>query len=157
MKKFVLILLIALSLSPLYAFSFYYGAGGIGEASVDDHYAGLSMDIGFSVFDEPYLMVDGEIVLSPLFEGVSINVSTSPFSVVTDTFLFANPVLYSPKIQIGAEYMMDSGWRYRAELALINFRDTKFAYEFLTSVIIVDMLDYDIGYGVRLMKFTYFI
>lgn len=157
MKKFLIVLLMLVALSPIYAFSFYYGLGGIGEMNEDAHYAGLSADVGMSFFSDPYLMLDAEIVLSPLFEGVSINLSSSPFSIRTDAFLFVNPVLYSPKIKIGAEYMMDDGWYYRAELALINFRDTKFEYEFLTPMITIDADSFSVGYGVRLMKFSYFI
>lgn len=159
MKRVLMFFLLLLALSPLFAFSFFYGAGGEGERLDDEnHYAGLSIDMGFSFFSEPYLMLDAEVVLSPLFESVSLNLSTSPFSTpVRLAFLFPNPVLYSPKLRIGAQYVYRDGWYYKAELALLNFRDTSFEYEFLTPILLIDALDYSLGYGVRLVKFTYFI
>ena len=158
-KRVLMFFLLLLALSPLFAFSFFYGAGDEGERLDDEnHYAGLSIDMGFSFFSEPYLMLDAEVVLSPLFESVSLNLSTSPFATpVRLAFLFPNPVLYSPKLRIGAQYVYRDGWYYKAELALLNFRDTSFEYEFLTPILLIDALDYSLGYGVRLVKFTYFI
>lgn len=157
-KRALLVILIILLLSPLYAFSFFYGVGGVGEANGESHYAGLSVNAGFSFFSEPYLMLDGEVALSPFFESVAVNLSSSPFSTpVHLDFLFANPVLYSPKVKLGAEYVYQDGWYYRAELALINFRSTDFEYEFFTPMLTVDATDYTLGYGIRIMKFSYFI
>ena len=130
-KRALLVILIILLLSPLYAFSFFYGVGGVGEANGESHYAALS---------------------------VNVNLSSSPFSTpVHLDFLFANPVLYSPKVKLGAEYVYQDGWYYRAELALINFRSTDFEYEFFTPMLTVDATDYSLGYGIRIMKFSYFI
>lgn len=158
-KKILVISLLLLLLSPLYSFSFFYSIGGEGEGlDGESHYAGMNFDVGLSFFNEPYLMADASLVLSPLFESVSMNISSEPFSVpVHMYFLFANPVLYSPKIKVGAEYVYQDGWYYRAEVALLNFRDKSFEYEFLTPMLTVDAEDYSLGYGIRIMEFTYFM
>ena len=56
-----------------------------------------------------------------------------------------------------AEYVYQDGWYYRAEIALLNFRDKSFEYEFLTPMLTVDAEDYSLGYGIRIMEFTYFM
>ena len=158
-KKIAFLFLLILLSFPLYSLSFYYGLGGVGERlDGENHYAGLDLSVGISFFEEPYLMFDGAIVLSPFFESVSMNIASEPFSKPVEMyFLFANPVLYSPKIRVGAEYVYKVGWYYRFELALLNFRDKSFEYEFLTPMMTLDADDYTMGYGIRIMKFSYFM
>ena len=159
-KKIVsIILLFSVLILPLYSFSFYYGVGGSGERlNGKSHYAGVSVDAGISFFSEDYLALESEIVLSPLFESISINLSSSPFFTPVSFYsLFANPVLYSPLFRIGAEYVYQDGWYYRGELALLAFRDRAFAYEFLTPMITISASDFSLSYGIRLMRFSYYI
>ncbi len=158
-KRILLLLLIlAISLQGLFALSFYYAAAGEGRKLEESHYAGLTLSAGVSFFDQGYLALDADVTLSPMFESVAVNLSTAPFSLpVRATSLFPNKVLYSPKLRVGAEYAYHDGWYYKAELALINFRYIDFEYEFFTPIILVDSITFGIGYGIRLIKASYYI
>ncbi len=158
MKKTALILFLALLALPLHSASFFYSVGTEGFSGKIP-YGGFSFSAGCSLFDEPYLDIGAEVVVSPLFESAGIFVSTQPFG-VTDhpfDFLFANKMLYSPKLGAEACYVHPGVWNIGISLALLNFRDMMFDFEFFTPVFVFSVPDLEFGVGVRVLTLTCYL
>lgn len=164
MKKFAFFLLLFLTISSIHSVSFYYGVSGLGEAdwasdaeSRKFSYGAVTIDAGISFFDDNYLSLGAEVSLSPFFEGVGIYLSSEPFSTASHPFSFisANKLLYTPRLMLGFEYIDDASWYFKSAIALLNFRDKHFAYEFFTPVFLFSIPKMEFAYGLYLMRVTY--
>lgn len=158
MKRIILFFSILVLASCIYSASFYYSVGAQG-ISGKIPYGGFSFSAGCSFFDEPYLDIGGNIVISPLFESAGISVSTQPFKVLNHPFdfLFANKMIYSPKLEAGAYYVHPGVWNIGCSIALLNFRDMMFDFEFFTPVFVLSMPDCDFGLGVKVLQITCYL
>ena len=148
------VFLLALSLS---AASFGYALSGTGESIGDTSYGGLGIDVELQCFDEPYLNLGCEVVLSPMFENVYMYASTYPWSTLKNPFGFmmTNASLYNPGIRFGIEYSMVTGWSLKGELSLISIRDVSYRYEFLVPALAYDLDSQTFGWGLTLLRFSY--
>lgn len=158
MKKIALFFSVLFLSSAIYSASFYYSVGAQG-VSGKMPYGGFAFSSGCSFFDEPYLDIGGEIVFSPLFESAGISITTQPFKILNHPFdfLFANKMIYSPKLEVGAYYVHPDVWNIGCSLALLNFRDTMFSFEFFTPIFVLSIPDYCFGLGIKVLKITCYL
>lgn len=158
MKKIALFLMLASLAAPLCSASFFYSVGSEGFSGKIP-YGGFAFSAGCSFFDEPYLDLGANVVVSPLFESAGVFVSTQPFGLLDHPFdfLFANKMLYSPKLGVGACYVHPGVWNIGLSLALLNFRDMMFDFEFFTPVFVFSVPDFEFGVGVRVLTLTCYL
>ena len=160
MRKRILsfLVIILISISSIYAsvhFSLFLSA--MGEKSQDVFYGGGEAGLALQFFDEPYLRLEASVVLSPMFESVTMAVSTETFSIYAPPFdfFFQNPALWSPRLTLGGEYIYRAGWGLKAIFGILNFRDKDFEYTFFSPILTFSLEDYSFSYGFEVVRFSY--
>ena len=157
MKRIFTAIAVLLLAFTLPAASFGYGFSATGESIGENAYGGLGIDVELQCFDEPYLNLGCEVVLSPFFENVYMYASTYPWSTLRNPFNFmmTNASLYNPGIRIGGEYSMATGWSLKGELSLVSIRDVSYRYEFLVPALTYNFATQAFGWGLTLLRFSY--
>ena len=157
MKKSIAIVSMLLVAFTLSAASFGYGFSGTGESIGDSSYGGLGVDVELQCFNEPYLNLGCEVVLSPYFENVYMYVSSYPWGTLHNPFSFmmTNASLYNPGVRFGGEYSIENGWSLKGELSLVSIRDVSYRYEFLVPALTYNLDSKVFGWGLTLLRFSY--
>ena len=157
MKRILTACIVILAAFSLSAASFAYSMSATGESIGDASYGGMGFDAELQCFDEPYLNIGAEVVLSPFFENVYVYASTYPWSTLKNPFSFmmTNASLYNPGIRFGGEYSMETGWSLKGELSLISIRDVSYRYEFLVPALTYNLDSQTFGWGMTLLRFSY--
>lgn len=165
MKKFIIVITIAVLAFPLYAsVAFGYSIAPVGEKSpLGDSFGALNTSFVLSSWKEKHI-ADIELgvnlsLVDPFFNGVDIKVSSpiflsryNPFS-----FIFPNSVYWSPRLSVGAEYRLDDEWNLYLSLAPLSFQDTGYIYEFFSPYALYNIDENSWGYGLYIMRFTVFL
>ena len=154
--KIMLFIAVLLLPIPLFAGNFMLGGAATGSVNGDESYGGLTLNTGWSFFEEPYLTVSANVTLSPWFESAGMRLSTAPLIMTEHPFdaLFVNSTIWAPKLSLGGDYVMDSGCVWTLEISPFNFRDTDFAYEFLAPGITFSRDFSQVGYSVTVLRVT---
>ena len=94
----------------------------------------------------------------PFFEGVSAWASSPVFSLLDHPFgwAFSNPVLWTPTLSAGIQYRLGGEWSIVGGFAPLAFQDTHFVYELLSPYILWSISDGTLGWGLYVMRFSYF-
>ena len=165
MKKVILLLLVSILLFPLFAnVSFGYSLSLVGEQSTKgEAFGAISIASVFSPWNETHVGdVEVEALLSPVapfFNEVNMKIS-SPLFLTTShpfSFIFANAVLWTPRLAFGAQYRLESEWSIYMSFAPLSFQDTGYIYEFLSPYALYNPSQNKWGYGAYIMKFTAFL
>lgn len=162
-KKLFFILVVLILSSCLYAVSFGYGYSMEGFSGFNQS-SSSRLSFALDLTDSRYLTVEGGAGLGfrgwkMLFTGFNLDLSMRTFS-LTDhifSFMFANPVIWSPKASAGI--LWDDSWDFswRFGLSVLNFVDVHFNYEFLRPFVMFDP-DFDYcGWGMDLIRITYYL
>lgn len=157
-KRFIAVFLVLSSVAAsAVAAAFSYGLSATGESIGSSSFGGVGIDLEIGVFDDPYLNLGTEVVLSPFFESVQLYVSTYPLATLAHpfSFMFTNSMLYNPGLRLGGRFSPSSGWSLRAELAILMLRDTKFRYEFFSPIVSYSFSDSSFGWGITLLRVSY--
>ena len=161
-KLFIAFLLLLASSSLFAAPSFGYSLAPVGAMTATGNYGGLTISAIFSPSKELHT---GDISVSvdlspvtPFFEGVKMNVSTPLFILLDHPFpwIFSNQVLWAPTLMAGAQYRLKNDWSLLFGIAPFTFQDTHFVYEFLSPYAIYSFTSEKWGWGMYVMRFSYF-
>ena len=163
MRKIVIALsLLMLSLPVFASPSFGYSLAPVGAATPTGHYGGLTISAIFSPAKELHtgdisVSVDLSPV-SPFFEGVTMSVSSPLFILLNHPFpwIFSNQVLWAPTMMAGAQYRLGNEWSIVFGLSPFTFQDTHFVYEFLSPYALYSFTSEKWGWGMYVMRFSYF-
>ena len=163
MRKAILILLLLLSISALPAApSFGYSLSPLGASTPSGSYGGLSASLILSPDKDLHIGdIRVQVDLSPtkpFFEGVSAWASSPVFSLLDHPFgwAFSNPVLWTPTLSAGIQYRLGGEWSIVGGFAPLAFQDTHFVYELLSPYILWSISDGTLGWGLYVMRFSYF-
>ncbi len=166
MKRLVLLVfLFLLALSCAFAsVGFGYSVAPVGqrEIDIDDSFCAISLAGLFSIdIDHHYLDMELDVLLSPVhpfFNGINLLFSCNPFELKNHPFkfIFSNPVLWSPKITAGVQYRLGSEYNLVLGLSPLLFLDPKYMYEFFSPYAIYNWEENKWGYGIYIMKFSFF-
>lgn len=163
MKKLLIVLLILLSSIPIFSsVSFGYSLAPVGAMTPTGNYGALTISAVFSPYKETHI---GDIELSadispvyPFFEGARAKLSTPVFMLLDHPFewAFSNPIIWSPLLSVGAEYRLMNEWSITMGLSPFAFQSTHFIYEFLSPYAIYSITSDKWGWGMYVVKFSYF-
>lgn len=158
------LLVLALLLVSVSAFAVSFGYGYTMEAfSGFNQSASSRLSLAVDLTDSRYLTLEAGAAAgfrdySMIFTGFNVDLSIRTFS-LTDhifSFLFANPSIWSPKATAGV--IWDDSWNlgWRFGLSVLNFIDVHFNYEFLRPFVIFDRNFSFSGWGIDLIKVSYY-
>lgn len=163
MRKVLAVSLILLSLcSSLGAVAFGYGLSMEGYSGFNQS-ASTRLSFMMDLTDSRHLTLEAGAGVgfrgwSMVFTGLNIDMSLRTFGLSDHifSFMFANPVIWSPRLSAGVIWDgdMEFGWRFG--FSALNFVDVHFDYEFLRPfVIFTGTFDYA-GWGIDLIRVSYF-
>ena len=162
MRRIPVLFLFIMSTLPISSAALGYSLAPVGVMSPSAEYGGLTASFIFSPYEDVHA---GDISISvdlapvePFFEGVSVAVS-SPLFLTSDhpfSWAFSNPVLWAPRLSAGAWYRLGGSWEVMAGLAPFAFQDTHFIYEFLSPFALYSITAERWGWGMYVMRFSYF-
>ena len=162
MRKILIIALLVLSCSLYASPTFGYSLAPVGVSLPAGNYGGLTTALIFSPMGEKhYLDVSVSVDLAPTdpyFEGVSFSLSSPVFRTLRHPFnwAFINPSVWAPTLSAGMQYRPGSEWCVMMGFAPFSFQSTHFVYEFLSPFAIYAITDSQWGWGLYIMRFSYF-
>ncbi len=163
MKKLAALSIVILSLFQLHSSpSFGYSLSPLGASTPSGSYGGLSASLILSPDKDLHIGdIRVQVDLSPtkpFFEGVSAWASSPVFSLLDHPFgwAFSNPVLWTPTLSAGIQYRLGGEWSIVGGFAPLAFQDTHFVYELLSPYILWSISDGTLGWGLYVMRFSYF-
>ncbi len=165
MRRLLFVMVLILLPFTLFAFSFGYGAALSGQAG-----PGFESSSGeFSLLLDPsslgYGVLDGAVRIgfdergSFGFNGFTLNLYSNTFRLIKHpfSFMFSSATVWSPRLGFGVDFTRDFDLQYRISLSPLHFEEVKFTYDFLMPYLLFDnAFKYD-GWGLYLMKISYFI
>ena len=163
MRKILIAAVLLLSSSFLAASpTFGYSLAPVGAVTPSGSYGGLSISAIFAPYDEAHA---GDIAVTvdlspvkPFFEGVSMTFSSPVFRLLEHPFswAFTNSVVWAPVFTAGVQYRLGNEWNMLVGFAPLAFQDTHFVYELLSPYILWSISDGTLGWGLYVMRFSYF-
>ena len=163
MKRFIILLmLLPLALSLPAAPTAGYSLAPVGVSLPSGSYGGLTCSVIFSPAGEKHF---GDVSLSvdlaptaPYFEGVALTLSTPVFRSIGHPFdwAFNNKTVWAPVLSAGVQYRLGDEWNVVMGLAPFSFQSTHFVYEFLSPLAFYSVTCSEWGWGIYIMRFSYF-
>lgn len=165
MRKLAFVVVLMLLSLSLYAVSFGYGAALSGQAGPGFESSSGEFSLVFDPSSLGYGVLDGAVRLGFDgngrfgFNGFTLNVYSNTFRLIDHpfSFLFSSATVWSPRLGFALDFSRDFDLQYRMAFSLFHFEEVRFAYDFLMPYMLFDEgFKYD-GWGIYLMKISYFI
>lgn len=163
-RRITTLLIIMLSaLSSIFAARAGIALSGSGQAGKDEG-SSLNAFVILDTTNDEYFTVEGSLRLgsgedgSWGFEGLTADISVSPLQILNHpfNFLFQNNTLWAPKLGAGIMTSREIAIYYSFSFSLMHFREAFFTYDILAPYVYFDSrFDYA-GWGIELMKVSYF-
>lgn len=161
-RLLVVFMLLVVACSSLFAVAFGYGWSMEGYSGFNQS-SSSRFSLMFDFTDSRYLVLEAGAGIgfrgwSMVFTGLDVDLSLRTFGLVDHifSFMFANPTIWSPKVSAGAMWDADMDFAWRFGFSMLNFIDVHFNYEFLRPFVLFDgTFDYA-GWGMDLIRVSYY-
>lgn len=161
-RRFLVTLLLILFSLPLFAVSGGWSISGEGQSGKSENASFVITGV-FDFTDSRYLTLEGSARFGFDsngrwgFNGFAAELGVTTFRTMKHpfSFLFANPVIWTPRAAGGIS--TDRSWNlyYAFSLSLLHFEAVSFSYDFLEPHIYFDSSFRYAGWGIKLMKLTF--